>query len=281
MGDTKGGPFDIPSEVAYPMLTSRNPDGRSNRDVLRPWVNGLDLLSRPRNMWIVDFGTHMAREEAALYAEPFAYVERNVEPVRIQNNRAAYAERWWLHVEPRSGMREALAGLKRYIVTPRVSKHRMFVWVPFDTLPDSATIVISVDDDYTFGVLHSKVHESWARGLGTQVREVESGFRYTPTTTFETFPFPKPSVVDRDSIAAAAARLNDLREGWLNPPGAEPKELELRTLTSLYNEMPAWLRDAHSTLDRAVFAAYGWPPGTSDDDVLANLLALNMERGRV
>ena len=49
------------------------------------------------------------------------------------------------------------------------------------------------DDDYTFGVLHPGVHELWARGTGTQLREVESGFRFTPTTTFETFPFPRPT----------------------------------------------------------------------------------------
>ena len=55
MGDTKGGPFDIPADVAYQMLDAHNPDGRSNRDVVWPWVNGLDVNGRPRGMWIVDF----------------------------------------------------------------------------------------------------------------------------------------------------------------------------------------------------------------------------------
>jgi len=74
------------------------------------------------------------------------------------------------------------------------------------------------------------------------------------------------------------ARLNDLREGWLNPPGLEAEELKTRTLTNLYNERPTWLRDAHARLDRAVLAAYGWPADTTDDDLLERLLALNLER---
>ena len=278
MGDTKGGPFDIPADVAYPMLSAHNPDGRTNRDVLLPWVNGRDLTERSRGMWIIDFGTHMTREEAALYQAPYEFVERVVRPDRVQNKRQVYAERWWLHVEPRSGMREALAGLDRYIVTPRVSKHRLFVWVSAPTLPDSATIVFAHDDDYAFGVLHSRVHELWARGQGTQVREVESGFRYTPTTTFETFPFPRPGAEQREAIAAAATRLDELRSGWLDPPGANDAERKVRTLTNLYNERPAWLRDIHARLDAAVLAAYDWPADIEDDDLLGRLLALNLER---
>ncbi len=103
------------------------------------------------------------------------------------------------------------------------------------------------------------------------------GFRYTPTTTFETFPFPQPTDEQRDAIAAAAKRLDELREGWLNPADASDEELELRTLTKLYNAMPSWLRDVHAALDHAVLAAYGWPPAIPDADLLARLLALNLE----
>jgi type II restriction/modification system DNA methylase subunit YeeA len=175
-------------------------------------------------------------------------------------------------------MRTALAGLERYIATATTAKHRLFAWLDGTALPDHALIVFARDDDYTFGVLHSRVHELWARGMGTQLREVESGFRYTPTTTFETFPFPYPTDEQHDAIAAAAKRLDGLREGWLNPAGASPEELELRTLTKLYNAMPSWLRDAHATLDHAVLTAYGWPPDITDDDLLARLLDLNLNR---
>jgi type II restriction/modification system DNA methylase subunit YeeA len=129
MGDTKGGPFDISADVAETLLAIPNPDGRSNRDVVRPWVNGLDVTRRPRNMWIIDFGTSMPVEEAALYEAPFEHVKEHVMPTRIANRRASYAERWWLHMEPRPEMRKALSGLQRYVGTPRLTKHRLFVWL--------------------------------------------------------------------------------------------------------------------------------------------------------
>ena len=114
--------------------------------------------------------------------------------------------------------------------------------------------------------------------MGTQLREVESGFRYTPTTTFETFPFPAPSESQRNEIAATAKRLDDLRRGWLNPVGAAAEELKVRTLTNLYNENPAWLADCHRRLDGAVLGAYGWSTDLADEELLEWLLQLNLQR---
>jgi type II restriction/modification system DNA methylase subunit YeeA len=275
MGDTKGGAFDIPEPLALEMLAAPNPDGRKNADVVRPWVNGLDITRRPRRMWIIDFGTSMPIEEAAKYEAPFEYVREHVMPERVRNKRATYAQRWWLHVEPRQGMRKALAGLHRYIGTPNLTKHRLFVWLSPENLPDHQLIVFARDDDFTFGVLHSRIHELWALRQGTQL---ETRPRYTPTTTFETFPFPDATAEHREGIAAAAADLDRLRVGWLNPEGLEPKKLEERTLTNLYNEQPSWLRQAHERLDVAVFAAYGWDRDLSDDATLERILELNLVR---
>ena len=47
-----------------------NPNGRPNADVLRPWMNGMNVTRRPADKWIVDFGWNMVREEAALYEAP-------------------------------------------------------------------------------------------------------------------------------------------------------------------------------------------------------------------
>jgi hypothetical protein len=82
-------------------------------------------------------------------------------------------------------------------------------------LPDDQLIVFGADDDYFFGILHSRVHEVWALKLGTRL---ETRPRYTPTTCFETFPFPQPTDVQRTAIAAAAKELDTLRNNWLNPP---------------------------------------------------------------
>jgi hypothetical protein len=157
----------------------------------------------------------------------------------------------------------------------------MWAWLTPQTQPDSALVVIARDDDFTFGVLHSHIHEAWARATGTQLREVESGFRYTPTTCFETFPFPRPTDEQSVAIATAAERLVGLRDGWLNPPSLSDAELKSRTLTNLYNTRPAWLANAHATLDAAVFDAYGWPADLAGDEILARLLSLNLERDPV
>jgi len=275
MGDTKGGPFDIPEDVATEMLTSPNADGRSNADVVRQWANGLDVTRRPRQMWIIDFGTDMSMDQAALYERPFEYVKTHVLPTRAGNRRAAYVQRWWLHVEPRPAMRQALKGLARYSATVRHTKHRLFAWLPAATLPDSALIVFARDDDYFFGVLHSRLHELWGLRLGTQL---ETRPRYTPTTTFETYPMPQPSHEIAEAVAAAARELNQLREGWLNPPNADADLLQRRTLTNLYNERPTWLDQAHARLDEAVHAAYGWPYPLADEEILERLIGLNLSR---
>jgi type II restriction/modification system DNA methylase subunit YeeA len=56
-------------------------------------------------------------------------------------------------------MGRALIGKKRYIATPRISKHRIFVWLSPEVLANDGTIVFAREDDYFFGVLHSKIHE--------------------------------------------------------------------------------------------------------------------------
>jgi hypothetical protein len=276
IADVKGGPFDIDAATAARLLASPNPDGRSNADVVRRWVNGKDVTTRDRGMYIIDFGVEMPEAEAALYEAPYETARAVVQPMRTKS--LTTQRDWWIHERPGHSLRAALRGLRRYIATPETAKHRLFAWVDAAILPDHALVIIARDDDYTFGILHSRVHELWARGLGTQLREVESGFRYTPTTCFETFPFPDPTPEQRERVGEAARRLVELRDGWLNPPDLGPADLAKRTMTNLYNQRPTWLANAHAHLDTAVFAAYGWPTGLADTEILERLLALNLDR---
>ena len=308
MGDTKGGAFDVPGDQACEWLQlPANPNGRPNSDVLKPWFNGMDLTRRPAGKWIVDFGWTLSETEVALYEAPFRWVQERVYPERQKNRRKSYRDYWWRHVEPRQGMWKALSGLSRFIATPAVAKYRLFVWCDGHVCPDHALIVMVRDDDTTFGILHSRFHEAWALRLGTWLGKGNDP-RYTPTTTFETFPFPKglsPDIPAADfandprasAIAKAARRLVELRDRWLNPPEwvewvdepvpgypkrpvprneAAAKKLKKRTLTNLYNARPQWLSDAHAALDTAVAAAYGWPADISEDEALRELLALNL-----
>ena len=270
MGDTKVGPFEIPETLAQEWFALRNPNGKSNTDVVKPWANGLEITRSPQKLWIVDFPPGMNEAEAAQYEAPFEYIREKVKPMRAGNKRAVYAERWWIHAEARPAMRGKLAGLRRYISTPCVSKHRVFVWLQAGILPDHQLIVFVRDDDYFFGVLHSRLHQVWA--LATCGR-LETRPQYTPTTSFETFPFPKPTDAQAAAIAEAAKKLDDARNNWLGD-----RLDKTRTLTALYNKKPTWIEDAHRALDAAVFAAYGWKPDLTDDDLLAALLALNQER---
>ena len=282
MGDTKGGAFDIAPDQAVLLLHAPlNANGRPNSDVVRPWVNGLDITRRPRGMFIIDFGVNMPEHEAALYERPFAHVERAVKPERAKNNRAAYRDRWWIHVEPRPAMRRALEPLQRFIGTPNLTKHRLFTWLQPPTIPDHQLIIFAREDDYFIGILHSRPHEIWALLQGTSL---EDRPRYTPSTTFETYPFPWPPGREPqndgrvEAIATAAQSLVAQRDAWLNPPVVGEAELKKRTLTNLYNERPDWLAQAHQALDAAVLAAYGWPADLGDEEILARLLALNLAR---
>lgn len=278
MGDTKGGPFDVTIDVARRWLAlPPNPNGQPNSAVVRPWCNAMDITRRPRDMWIIDFGVDAREAEAALFEAPFEHVRQEVRPTRVANRRASYREKWWIHVEPRPAMRGALASLQRYVVTPRVARHRTFVWLGREVLADSRLFAFARDDDYFFGILHSRFHEVWSLRTGSR-HGVGNDPVYNATTCFETFAFPEPTEAQRQAIAKAAAVLNRQREAWLNPEGASAKELKRRTLTNLYNERPAWLDNAHRDLDAAVAAAYGWDPGISDDEVLAKLLELNLAR---
>lgn len=313
MGDTKGGAFDIPGELARQWLRLPvNPNGQSNARVLAPWRNGLDITRRSRDMWLIDFGWEISEREASLYEVPFEYIKENVYPERSGNRRESYRVRWWRHVEPRPQLREALLGLGRYVATPRVAKHRVFVWLNEKVIPDSRIFAFARSDDTFFGILQSRFHESWTLGTCSW-HGVGNDPTYNNVSVFETFPFPEgltPNIPAKEyaadqrakKIARAAKRLDELREAWLNPPDlirVEPEvvpgypdrnlpkdtvaavQLRERTLTNLYNQRPQWLIDAQRDLDAAVAAAYGLPADISEEDALAKLLELNLARAAI
>ena len=186
IGTQKNGPFDVPYEVAVKWLQQPNPHGKPNSLVIRPWANGLAVTRRPENTWVIDFDK-MTEADCSLFEAPFAHVVEFVKPTRIDLRRDWHRLHWWCHGDPRPSMKLALQNIERQIITPRVSKHRVFAWFSNQVLPDSAVVAIARADDTTFGILHSRFHELWALRMGTSL---EDRPRYTPTTCFETFPFP-------------------------------------------------------------------------------------------
>jgi hypothetical protein len=284
LGVMKAGPFDISEDEAREMLARPlNPNGKPNSDVVKRRLGGRDITSRDSGGWLIDFGVNMTESEAALYEWPFEYVKTHVKPLRDVNKRERTKLRWWIHGEARPGLRRAIANLSRCIVTPEVAKHRLFVWMDTSIVPDHTCHVIAREDDYFFGLLHSRIHEQWSLKKGATL---EDRPRYSSDLTFDTFPFPYPPGTEPSeddspvvrAIADAARELVRLRDAWLNPPDISEADLKKRTLTNLYNERPTWLANAHRALDEAVFAAYGWPSNLTDQEILSRLLALNHER---
>jgi type II restriction/modification system DNA methylase subunit YeeA len=242
LGTKKSGAFDIPGSLARSWLSAPNPHSQPNSNVIRPWANGQDIVGRPLDKWIIDFGTNASDLEASYFQEPFEYVVKEIKSEREKNNRLVRAKYWWRLAETMPAMRKAVANLARYITTVRVAKHRTFVWKSTTVLPDDRLAIIARADDVTFGVISSRFHELWSMANVSM-----HGDGNTPTynnkSCFETFPFPA-GLTPRDTIpspalsgtplppageglgeraavaetiAVAARRLNELREAWLNP----------------------------------------------------------------
>ena len=250
IGTTKKAPLDIAEEIALTLLHSPSPNARPNSDVIVPYLNAGGLVRRDPHTWLIDFGANFSEEQAAQYEAPFAKVEENVWPLRQNHREAIQKKFWWRQARPCPEMKAAIADLPRFLVTPTVSKHRVFAWLQNPCNADHQLYVFARADDYFFGVLQSRFHEVWALKLGTRL---ETRPRYTPTTCFETFPLPYSpgaevlpddtnieaklkaakfyaSAIMREdpppytiaehcaAISAAARELNELRERWLNPP---------------------------------------------------------------
>lgn len=285
-------------------------------------ANGHDLLQRGKRKWILDFGTNISESNAALYEAPFEYALKTIKPYRqrldehgnYEVRRENHREKWWIHAESRPGMRKALLGLDRFIVTPMVSSTRVFCFMDSSFLPNQKLVVFPRDDFVSFGLLSSIFHEVWTLEYCSWIGAGNDP-TYATKSVYAPFPFPDGlspdiptgSFVDdpcAQAIATAAARLNELRENWLNPadlvdlapevvsgypdrivPKHETaaQELKKRTLTNLYNARPAWLDHAHNALDEAVAEAYGWGEEfrdgqLTDDGILARLFKLNQDR---
>lgn len=320
-GAKLNGPFEITPDIARAMLSApSNPNGLGNRHVVRRFRGNDDVTMRDCDTWVIDFTDYPVLGDAVLFEEPFAHVEKKVVEHRSNLIVGSVTETerlnsYWLMQRPRPKLRAAVAHLQRVIAVPETSEHVLFRFLPSDAVFSGSLFVIARDDFTTFGILSSRFHEVWAKAQGNQLGAGNQG-RYNATRTYRTFPFPEGLTPDTTAadfandqraqkIASAAARLNELREKWLNPaelvvrePEVVPgypdrvrpkdekaaKELKKRTFTSLYNTRPQWLVHAHADLDVAVAEAYewgdDWRAGMADHEILWRLLELNMRRSR-
>jgi hypothetical protein len=258
--------FVLTDEEAEALLAKSGYD-----EIVRPYLVGDDIANDPQQRptrWIIDFGTRPL-EEARDWPDALRIVEARVKPERDRNRRPLYRERWWIFAEPRPGMRAEISDLSRFLVANRIGKRFLFAWAEHPTCPSDLVIVFALEADYSLGVLMSRIHGEWARSSSSTLRV---DLRYTPTSAFETFPFPQPK--DKEPVAAAARAVI-----------ARRSEICLERqigLTKLYNEVDDGayrdLRELHVALDEAVAAAYGWPASAAHDPQESNRLLLELNR---
>jgi type II restriction/modification system DNA methylase subunit YeeA len=281
-----------------------NPNGRPNSDVVTRYLIGDDVVGVPQDRFIVNF-TGLTEAQAAMYEAPYEAI------LTVKDHRdhmdGLEKKNWWMFARPRPAMLKRLKGMPRYIATPRVAKHRVFVWVDARVLPDTRLYAITKADSQAFGILHSRIHEVWSLEMSSN-HGVGNDPTYNAESCFETFPFPEGIAVEDDpskytnpfsaDVAKHADALHDAREAWLNSPmmvtfspdvaptlpdrrtvnAGYEDEVSKRTLTHLYNAKPKWLKDLHANLDEAVARAYDWPWPLSDDEILKRLFELNAAR---
>lgn len=261
--------FLLESEEAQRLLALTDAD---YRQVVRPYLIGKDITEDPHQQprrWIIDFATR-SLEEASEWPAALDLVRERVKPFRDKNRRKTRREKWWLLGELVPALRATLEPLDRYIGGTATGKRLFFCWADPWTCPSNAMNVFAFDDQYAMGVLCSAAHDAWAWGQSSTMR---IDLRYTPTTVFETFPWPAPSLERRGTIDELCRALFHLRSGL-----CLKREVGL---TTLYNEvdegMHKELKDLHRELDRAVVAAYDWPTAVAEDPVESNrrLLGLN------
>ncbi len=259
---------------------------------IRPYRNGRDLMSTPRDVMVIDLFGVDAQEVRDIYPEVYQHILQTVKPERDANNRESYKRSWWVFGEPRKDLRPAMAGLTRYIATVETAKHRVFQFLGSEILPDNKLIVLAFEDAFMLGVLMSQIHFAWYVANSAKIGMYDGDAVYVKSRCFDPFPFPAADEFTRARIAAIAERLDAHRKQVQTAhPGI--------TLTQMYNVLEKLktgqplsaedqrirdealvlvLKDYHEELDAAVAQAYGWPAGLAEQDVLARLVALNRER---
>jgi type II restriction/modification system DNA methylase subunit YeeA len=322
IGVQLSGPLSVPRDQAVDwMQAPTNPNGKRNSTVLSAYASTNDVVGRPTQEFLIDFPPETSEVAASEFEGPFEYLhdakydphrdKKLVSFMEYRTSTPGQNSAWWEAHRSRPAMRSALSRVDSYLATAETTEHRVFRFLASCMVPDKSLYAFPQAGMIGFGILQSMFHEVWCTYFGNRIGAGNQR-RYNASFVYLTFPFPQgltpdiPASAYADdpraiAIAEAAARLNELRENWLNPadlvrrepevvPGypdrilpvdeAAAKELKKRTLTNLYNARPAWLDHAHKALDSAVAAAYGWPDDLSEDEILARLFALNQERAK-
>ena len=248
--------------------------------VTYPYLNGIDALTGAKlDRYVIDF-EQRDRFQAEKYREPFEWVRTRVLPDRerkaqegkdadgkVRPHHRAFLARWWQLSFGRPEMLSVIRPLKRYLACAYVTKRPIFMFVSSAIRPSNLIQVFGFDDDYSFGILQSRLHWVW---FTTKCGKLTARFRYSAEAVFDTFAWPQnPTRKQIAEVAAAAVALRKLRDEIMRKLKYSLRDL-YRTLEEPGENS---LRDVHARLDTAVRVAYGM---AEDADPLAFLLELNL-----
>lgn len=263
-----GDGFLLTEDVAKRLLARDEADYSA---VVRPYLIGDDITSSPDlspSRWVITFGERTL-EQAELFPAALSIVREKVKPVRDTHKKDRERTQWWKHSRSVRALFVAIAPLRRYIACPATSKRIFMVWCQPHWYPSNATSVFAFEDDYSLGILQSRIHTLWATERSTKL---ETRPRYT-VNSFASFPWPRASDSARESVARVAAQIDPLRRELCLGNGIG--------LTALYNAVAEGghsdLAGLNTHLDEVVAEAYGWPASTAHDDaeIIARLSELN------
>jgi len=256
---------------------------------IRQYRNGKDLSAKPRCAMVIDLHGLTAEDTQRAFPEVYQWIFTRVKPERDQNPQKYRRTHWWLFGGTNTMLRAALVGLARYISTLETAKHRFFMFLPAEVLPDNRLVSIASDDAFHLGVLSSRIHVSWALATGGRLVDRPT---YPKSICFDAFPFPNGTPQQKRRIRQLGERLDAHRK-------SQQEQHPDLTITIMYNVLEALragrtltaaektihdtglvtiLRKLHDELDAAVADAYGWPVDLPDEDILTRLVELNAER---
>lgn len=262
---------------------------------LRPYLNGRDVTQTPRALRAIDMHGLTAEQVRERFPAVYQWLLERVKPERDQSRDRDLREKWWLHRRNNEDLRRAIKLLDRYLATVYVSKHRFFVFLPGDVLPDDGLVAIGMNCSYSLGVLSSAIHEAWSLATGSTL---EDRPRYNSSICFQSFAFPEigladfshdPAESNSDAVnakgaeAAKRATVTERISEFGEQLDAHRKRQQAAhpglTLTGMYNVLEklrsgepltdkertiheqglvSVLRQIHDDLDAAVLDAYGW-----------------------
>ncbi len=159
-----------------------------------------------------------------------------------------------------------------YVLIPgHTSENRAYIPFGFfdpDTIVGNSCFSLPGANLYHFGIIQSAMHMAWVRYT---CGRLESRYRYSKDIVYNNFPFPGEvlgydEVTDKQyqAIEVAAQNLIEVRKACEG------------TVADLYDSvtMPPELMKAHTSLDKAVDAAYGYKGNKADSERVAYLFGL-------